>query len=495
MRRTPIPAAHGAMASFAAEEVGKSMTWTWTLVASAAIVVGACASAPGAPDHVGPPTSDTAVAAVVPPSAEPVARTAIASGALHTSRGKLLDAADHEVRLTGVNWFGLETGTFAPHGLWARALPEMLDQIAAAGFNTIRLPYSDQLFDASSKPNGIDPAKNPDLVGLSGLEIMDRVVQGAGQRGLRILLDRHRPTADAQSELWYTDRVPEARWIEDWVVLARRYRGDSTVIGADLHNEPHGSATWGSGDVRTDWRLAAERAGNVILEANPDWLIVVEGVEAYGGAWYWWGGNLTGAGASPVRLVRPDKLVYSAHDYGPGVYEQQWFRAADFPANLPRLWRDRWAYLQLDGIAPVLIGEFGGRSVGSDAEGVWQRSLVGYLRDHAFHYTYWSWNPNSGDTGGMLRDDWQAVDQAKLNVLAAYQWPKLTPVAPREDAPVGATEPIRGPAPLAFVGSTLPLRDAPALGSGVALLAFGGLLLLSLACCAGALVLVRMRAR
>ena len=44
-------------------------------------------------------------------------------------------------------------------------------------------------------------------------------------------------------------------------MLARRYLGNDTVIGFDLHNEPHGSATWGDNNTATDWRLAAERAG------------------------------------------------------------------------------------------------------------------------------------------------------------------------------------------------------------------------------------------
>jgi endoglucanase len=73
----------------------------------------------------------------------------------------------------------------------------------------------------------------------------------------------------------------------------------------------------------------------------------------------------------------------------------------------------------------VLIGEFGGRSVGQDPEGVWQRSLVPFLRDSGINYTYWALNPNSGDTGGILRDDWTSVDPNKLAMLSAYQWPLL----------------------------------------------------------------------
>src|SRR5262245_53552765 len=141
----------------------------------------------------------------------------------HARGGSIVDASGNEVRITGVNWFGLETQTFAPHGLWARSLTDMLDQVVALGFNPLRLPFSNQLFDPSSRPSGIDFNKNAALQGLSGLEIMDVVIAESGKRGLKVILDRHRPNADAQSELWYTDRVPEARWLADWVMLAERY--------------------------------------------------------------------------------------------------------------------------------------------------------------------------------------------------------------------------------------------------------------------------------
>ncbi len=357
------------------------------------------------------------------PAAERRPPPAAGAGSMRAVKGRLVDASGREVQLTGVNWFGCETPVFAPHGLWSRRWQDMLDQIVISGFNSIRLPFSNQLLDASSVPTSIDFTKNPDLQGLTGVEVMDRVIEGAAQRGLQVVLDRHRPSADAQSELWYTDRVPEARWLDDWVRLAGRYRRQPAVIGADLHNEPHGAATWGDGNPKTDWRLAAERAGNAILAANPDWLIVVQGVERHAGDSYWWGGNLTGAGSAPVRLSNPEKLVYSAHDYGPGVYAQPWFAAADYPRNLGEVWKRHWAYLQADGIAPVLVGEFGGRSVGQDPEGVWQRSLVAFLKANQVSYTYWAWNPDSGDTGGLLEDDWQTVNRAKLDLLAVYQRP------------------------------------------------------------------------
>jgi endoglucanase len=368
-------------------------------------------SSAASPTPVSPAPSETPDLAAAP----------VRSGVLHTDGGNIVDAQGRIVHISGVNWFGFETGTFAPHGLWARRLDDMLDQIVEAGFNTIRLPFSDQLLDASSTPNGIDFRKNPDLQGLSGLEIMDLLISRAGERGIKVILDRHRPDASAQSPLWYTDRVSEQQWIDDWVTLANRYEGNPTVIGADLHNEPHGPATWGDGNPLTDWRAAAERAGNAVLQANPDWLIFVEGIEHQNDDWYWWGGNLALAGQVPVQLSVPNKLVYEAHDYGPGVWGQKWFQTADFPFDLASVWYSHWAYLKFTNTAPVLIGEFGGRSMGDDPEGIWQRSLISYLQLNGFDYTYWSWNPNSGDTGGILEDDWTTLDESKVNQLQASQ--------------------------------------------------------------------------
>jgi endoglucanase len=407
-----------------------------TLVALVIVPRPHVGASPGAPPFEPPLlTPDVAEAATeTVAQAAPAQSDPLGSGPLHTYGGDIVDADGRVVHISGVNWFGLETQTFAPHGLWARSLDSMLDQIVQSGFNTIRLPYSDDIFNPSNTPNGIDFQQNPDLQGLSALQIMDQVVQRAGERNLKIILDRHRPTAAGQSELWYTGQVPEQKWIDDWVALAQRYKGNPTIIGADLHNEPHGPATWGDGNQSTDWRAAAQRAGNAVLQANPDWLIIVEGIEHQGNDWYWWGGNLALAAQAPVQLSISGKLVYEAHDYGPEVNQQGWFSAPDFPQNLASIWQSHWGYLKQQGIAPVLIGEFGGKSVGSDAEGTWMKTLVAYLQSNGFDYTYWCWNPNSGDTGGVLMDDWTTVNQAKLSLLQAYQWPMLGSPEPAANA-------------------------------------------------------------
>ncbi|HKF38560.1 MAG TPA: cellulase family glycosylhydrolase, partial [Ktedonobacteraceae bacterium] len=116
-------------------------------------------------------------------------------GYLTAVHSELVDSLGCVVQLTGVSWFGFETSAFAPHGLLARNWQDMLKQIAQTGFNTIRLPFTDQLFDPGSKPN-INYQLNPDLKGLQGLALMDRIIQGAGKVGLKVILDRHDPVAD-----------------------------------------------------------------------------------------------------------------------------------------------------------------------------------------------------------------------------------------------------------------------------------------------------------
>jgi endoglucanase len=347
-----------------------------------------------------------------------------APGYLHTQGGAIVDDKGTVVRLTGLSWFGFETSNFAPHGLWARPLGSMLDQVQSLGYNVIRVPYTNQMLRAGSTPNGIDFTQNPDLQGLTPLALLDKLIDGAKARHLRIILDRHRPDANGQSELWYTASVSEQQWLSDWTMLAQRYAGNPTVIGADLHNEPHGAASWGDGNMATDWRLAAERGGNAVLAANPDLLIIVEGVDHVGNDYYWWGGNLAAAAGAPVRLAVANRLVYSPHDYPASVSGQPWFNDPAYPANLPSVWDAHWGALAKSGTAPVWVGEFGSL-LQTKSDQQWMTALTSYIGQRGLSFSFWCLNPDSGDTGGLLLDDWKTVNLAKQTLLQPILAPLL----------------------------------------------------------------------
>ncbi|TAJ46968.1 MAG: glycoside hydrolase family 5 protein [Herbiconiux sp.] len=391
--------------------------------------------------HSGSATSDPiggAAATPLPAEVAPVVAERPVSGWLHTDGATIETADGSPYVIKAISWFGLETGNCAPHGLWSISLDSGLAQIASMGFNTIRLPYSNECL-AQSASSSINEAANPTLAGLSPLQLMDAVIQGAKSYGLNVILDRHRPDSGAQSELWYTDRYPEATWIADWVMLAERYAAEPAVIGVDLHNEPHGTACWGCGDPSTDWQAAAERAGDAVLAANPNLLIVVEGVEKQSTGSTWWGGGLADAGDAPVSLDVADRVVYSPHDYPASIYAQTWFSASDYPANLREVWSSNWGYLAEQNIAPVLLGEFGSK-VETESDRAWFESIVSYLSDTGISFAYWSFNPNSGDTGGIVKDDWVTPQADKLALLAPLigTGSAVEPHAPAAPAPAPA---------------------------------------------------------
>ena len=391
----------------------------------------------------------------------PAALLAQGAGYWHTSGNKVLDANGTQVRIAGINWYGFETSTAVANGLTAQDYKTILQTVKSLGYNTIRLPFSNQVVETPSYPNisysNGNGAINTDLQGLNSLQIMDKMVAYAGTIGLKIILDNHRSEAGNSAEgsgLWFTGSYPESSWINDWTMLANRYLNNPTVVGFDLRNEPHnafsGGACWSCGGTN-DWHLAAERAGNAVLGVNPKLLIFVEGVDAYTSSdYYWWGGNLEGVSSSPVTLSVANQLVYSAHDYGPAVYGQSWFNGSTTAASLNSVWTTHWGYVAKNGIAPVWLGEFGtpndAASVQNSAagsEGQWFQSLVSYLAaDPTLNWTYWALNGE--DQLALLDSNYDAtpVNSIKQSMLASIQFPlnpgsATPPVAPA--APSGLT--------------------------------------------------------
>jgi endoglucanase len=348
---------------------------------------------------------------------------------LSTSGTDIVDAKGDKILLRGINWFGMETEVHVPHGLWIRDYQDILAQIKSLGYNVIRIPFSLNALQ-SSKINGVnfDLGINKNLRNKTPLEVLDIIVQEAEKQGLMIILDCHRNNDQRIPELWYGDGFTEKDWIDTWQMLAHRYQKQKNIIGADLKNEPHGQASWGTNDLATDWRLAAERCGNAILAINSNWLILVEGVENNVPGQqlkiHWQGGNLEGVKNYPVRLDYPDQLVYSPHEYGPGVFRQPWFNSSEFPNNLLHRWEIGFGYIMTEKIAPIFVGEFGGRQVDEDSlEGIWQRKFIEYIDHKRLSFTYWCLNPNSDDTGGLLLDDWVNIDRPKQKLLATLLIP------------------------------------------------------------------------
>lgn len=421
-------------------------------------------------------------------------RYLLPAGYLHTSGSRIVDAYGNPVRLAGVNWYGFDCSSMVAGGLDHRPLDAICQLILGLGFNTIRLPFCVQVIQDNPVITRYLDA-NPALQGLPALTIMDRVIAAAGTHGLKVILDSHRSEAGWSTQpngLWYTQGYPESSWISTWQTIVERYASDPTVIGCDLRNEPgspaldprawpqNGGAEWGFGDPNPsgqprDWAAAAERAGNAILAVNPNLLIFVEGVRTdpagpyFAGALqsYWPGGNLTGVGNAgdgrteprPLTLSLPNRLVYSAHDYGTDISRGlpwcQLGTTASTPDACRSVWDQTWGYIAREGIAPVWIGEFGtpnGHKPGDttppeyytdvntvNPQGSWFSYLVQYIEDLELSWCYWAINgtqslapgrnPANPDWYGILDPTWSGVASApmldKLRIIQGPRWTSL----------------------------------------------------------------------
>lgn len=354
-----------------------------------------------------------------------------------------------EIQLIGVNWFGLEGSILNLHGQWTgRTIESFVDQMTQLGFNAVRLPVS---------PESLEPGRRGQGQPKTALDVTHDFLKVAHKAGLHVLLDVHTCSAwravtdkpgPGLGSCW---NYGKDRWVSDLRKLADLSNQYDNVIGIDLFNEPYGYR-W------ADWAKASLDAANAILAVNPNTLIFVEGVgneSTAGPAGAFWGENLVEAAGGPLDVLK-DRLVFSPHVYGPSVAWQGYFGSADFPKNMPAIWDAHFGFLKEKGYT-LVFGEFGGRYVGLDK--IWQDAFVDYLNSKGFYnFFYWSWNPNSGDTGGILLDDWKRVNQDKINLLKRIRAKaKSSSDSDSKTTPVLEAEPKQANVPL-IKGQMYPVK-------------------------------------
>jgi endoglucanase len=410
----------------------------------------ACASAGSGPPPGPASTAPTTHGA--PPRLAPLRLPALP---LRTTGSRIVGRDHRDVTLASVNWYGAEEQDYVVGGLDRRPVDVIAREIRALGFNSVRLPWSNALLHDNPVVCDASVAANPQLRGQHALTVLDAVVRALGAQGIMVILDDHMTTADwcclptDTDSLWYnaapTPTQPAwlqtfhtAQWLTDWQTMVRHYRGARyrNVVGVDLRNEPRGSAMWGTqtgpapgcqppAQDTPDWHDAAERGAACVLAANPDLLVMVEGV-AYAL-------TLTGAATAPVVLPagHTHQLVYSPHDYS---QDQPVDVNAD-PARLAAHFTQYWGFLASGATpTPIWLGEFGtchnaqlACDQNQDHSREWVVNLGRYLTSNRFSWGYWPLNGTqsrgitrvAGDeeSFGVLDAGWSCEAQPALTAL------------------------------------------------------------------------------
>ena len=124
---------------------------------------------------------------------------------------QFVDSSGNIVRLNSINWYGYDGPSLLVHGLYTgRSYTAMIDQIVELGFNTIRLPFSDdmvmglnsQLLFGTVPGNQYLGPLDSIMWGLNSLQTLDIIVDYCAQVGVRIILDQHRISMLADGSIY-----------------------------------------------------------------------------------------------------------------------------------------------------------------------------------------------------------------------------------------------------------------------------------------------------
>jgi endoglucanase len=329
------------------------------------------------------------------------------AGYLSVSGNQIVAGSGANVRLACIG-YNEPTGNYASD----------MSIIRAQGFNCARYPYYD--------------------VGLN-LTTMDQIVTAATSNNIRVIFDHHGNEATTSclgqqsNGMWYdkngstqtnsngtdgcgaTGTITYAQFKANWVTIATRYAGNSTVIGLDLHNEPSvvsgqtvANLTWGaSTNPGTDIQAMCQDVGNAIHAANAGVLVICEGLINYTNNMANGGVNtvhgltdLSAAQAHPVTI--PNKVVYSVHDYPQSISSITPSSGATRIAAM----NATWGYLVTNNIAPVWLGEMGASLDNSNGALTEEQAWASMITNYVNGLSGGSGGPVFGGTQQPIGTDW-----------------------------------------------------------------------------------------
>jgi len=321
----------------------------------------------------------------------------------------IVDEKNNVLHLKGINYFGFETSCNIVHGLWKHNIDFYLDILHDNKFNFIRLPIAyESAINLETPINNHCVTEDKTFQDITVKEAIHIIFEKMKDRHMFMLLDIHtlnniiteKPYGYDYNNKYHTD------FSEGIINLIKEYNKHENLLGIDIKNEPHGDITFEEWESLVD--LMIDKVETKV--ENFRGVYFVEGVQQPPSSA--WGGSFSTLPDNSF-LINNEKIVFSPHVYGFSVRGDIALKEGTDD------WEHAFGYLSMYNNA-IVIGEFGGRFDKLD-KGYHYR-LLDYLKYKKITSTaFWCLNPNSGDTHGLLLDDWTMINYDKLLFLEKLQ--------------------------------------------------------------------------
>ena len=237
--------------------------------------------------------------------------------------------------------------------------------LAEAGVNIIRLPFDYRLLT------------HDDFLGrdMHGYEYLDKAIEWCEKHNVYVLLDMHAaPGGQTGDNIDNSDGYPwlmvdegmQQQVCTIWQGLAKRYAGNTTVIGYNLLNEPI-PQYFDQDDLKPNLEPLYKRITKAIREVDNNHIVFV-------------GGAVWETDFSVFSEPFDDKLAYTFHKYWMPPVQEEIQQYIDF--------RDKYD-------VPILMGESG------ENEDAWVKAFRTLLDENDIHWTFWPYKKMDNTRGPM----------------------------------------------------------------------------------------------
>jgi endoglucanase len=255
-----------------------------------------------------------------------------------------------------------------------------LDNIKNAGFNVVRVPvWWGQFYPLNNISNSSWRA--------DAFDVLDWLVSEAGARGIYVIIDMHGvvgsqstsgDTGQQNNNSYWTDSNNQGNTAYMWWQIANHYKGNPTIAGYDLMNEP-------MNPPNSQAPITAQNSlYQTVRSADPDHIVIFEGTW---GSWNW------------SMLPNPSQfgwtnVVYQMHEY---QWNQSEAVVEQGSVNQVNDFNNHASYN-----VPGYVGEFNDFGYGSAA---WNFSTNTY-NNGGVSWTMWAYKA----TNGLIPDSWGFYD-------------------------------------------------------------------------------------